>query len=43
MLASTFFIFLQKTVDCFYFVILNCIFVLNYNKKFVVEYNGFEL
>ena len=43
MLASPFFIFLQKTVDCFCFVILSCIFVLNYNKKFLVEYNGFEL
>lgn len=43
MSASPFFIFLQKTVGCFCFVILSCIFVLNYNKKFLVEYNGFEL
>lgn len=43
MSASSFFIFLQETADCFCFIILNGIFVLNYNLNFVVEYNGFEL
>lgn len=37
MLASSFFIFLQKTEDCFCFIILNCIFVLNYNKSLLLN------